>query len=432
VTLYIALCGSVYHLAGFIAVERESGIATLVDVMSHDSRPWITLTARLASHYASFSIIYMAGWIAIGSIVSQLIFVRTAAAIVIPFHLLLGFSLIGYALLIGSFFRKAQLSGVTALIISLAFAIVAQFVPRTFSAIVAIGLLFPPATYTFFAIQLAEWEELLEGASLRSSPPYGSISLPGYTFYIFLAAQIVVYPLLAALVQWFLHVTSRSKFAASQDSDVALRLSGVSKVYNNGWLSKLLPGNNRKVYAVNDLSLTIPRGQLFTLLGVNGSGKSTLLSGITRTYAFSSGNVEMAKGASIGFCPQSNVAWPDLTVLENVRIFSQLKTSRTTKADDGHIRELITACDIGHKLKAKPLSLSGGQQRKFQLALAFVGGSIICCIDEASSGLDPLSRRKIWEILLRERGTKTIILTTHALDEADALCKHSIGPRPLN
>ena len=81
----------------------------------------------------------------------------------------------------------------------------------------------------------------------------------------------------------------------------------------------------------------------------------------------------------------------------------------------------MAACDLSSKFKAKTKTLSGGQKRKVQLAMMFTGGSLVCCIDEVSSGLDPLSRRKVWDILLRERGSRTIVLTTHFLDEADVL-----------
>ncbi len=115
--------------------------------------------------------------------------------------------------------------------------------------------------------------------------------------------------------------------------------------------------------------------------------------------------------------------WDELTVEEHVRIFNRLKFTETrdTKAQ---IHDLIAACDLDRKLKAKSKTLSGGQKRKLQLGMMFTGGSRVCAVDEISSGLDPLSRRKIWDILLAERGARTIILTTHFLDEADLLSDH--------
>ncbi len=108
----------------------------------------------------------------------------------------------------------------------------------------------------------------------------------------------------------------------------------------------------------------------------------------------------------------------DLTVEEHVRIFETLKGGRAT-ADS--VSTLVAACDLTLKACARSTTLSGGQKRKLQLAMMLAGGSAVCCVDEVSSGLDPLSRRKIWDILLAERGDRTIIITTHFLDEADYL-----------
>jgi len=432
VTLFIAICGIVFHLPGYIAVERESGLASLVDVMSQKRWPWTPLIARVASSYLSFALVYLPGWLAIGAVVSELIFTRTGAAIVIPFHILLGLSLAGYSLLFGSFFKKSQLSGVTALIFSLALAVVAQFAPRTRVTSIILGILFPPATYTLFAIELASSEQLLMGGQLGSAPQWSETGLPGYIFFIFLVVQIVAFPVLAALVQWWIHGTSRGAVRQLDDKAFALRLANVSKTYRSFWRSCTLSSTGETVRAVDDLTLDIVRGQLVTLLGVNGSGKSTLLAGITGTQAFSKGTIELAKDTTIGFCPQRNVAWSDLAVQENVKVFTKLKTTSSANHDTEDIRDLICACGLEEKLKAKPKALSGGMQRKLQLALAFTGGSKVCCIDEASSGLDPLSRRKIWEILLAERGQRTILLTTHALDEADVSTSWRHDPHRLS
>lgn len=423
VTLFIAICGITFHLPGYLAVERESGMSSLIDVMSHDSRPWVTLTARLTSNYLSFAMIYLPGWIAIGAIVSRLIFNDSSAAIVVGFHLLLGLSLTGYSLFLGSFFKKAQLSGITALLLSLVVAIIAQFVPRTRVAIVVLAAIFPPATYTFFAIQLASYGDFLEGIQLDATPLYVSIPISGYIFFILLAAQIVIYPILAAIVQRTYHGTSRKRHHSpgAADTSVGLRLVDVCKTFGGSFWDRLCRRDTVK--AVDHLSLTIPQGRLVALLGVNGSGKSTLLSGITGTQSFSSGRVEFNTRQNIGLCPQANVAWDDLTVYDNVRLFSRLKTSHGSSPREA-VQKLISACDLLDKAKDRPQALSGGQRRKLQLALAFAGDSALCCVDEASSGLDPLSRRKIWEILLAERGRRTVIFTTHALDEADALPDH--------
>lgn len=86
--------------------------------------------------------------------------------------------------------------------------------------------------------------------------------------------------------------------------------------------------------------------------------------------------------------------------------------------------DVLAECDLQEKARAPAKNLSGGQMRKLQLAISFVGGSKVCCIDEASSGLDPLSRRNIWNIIQKGHSRRTILVTTHFLDEADILADH--------
>jgi ATP-binding cassette subfamily A (ABC1) protein 3 len=113
------------------------------------------------------------------------------------------------------------------------------------------------------------------------------------------------------------------------------------------------------------------------------------------------------------------MARPELTVREHVKIFSDLKC--LAAVNDEVVNSLVKGVDLSGKLPAKAKTLSGGQKRKLQLAMMFAGGSTVCCVDEVSTGLDPISRRRIWEILLAERSRRTIIMTTHFLDEADYL-----------
>jgi ABC-type multidrug transport system ATPase subunit len=132
-------------------------------------------------------------------------------------------------------------------------------------------------------------------------------------------------------------------------------------------------------------------------------------------------NISTGAGGGVGICPQKNVLWDDLTVEEHVRIWNLIKS----RGDDKEtLKRLIEECDLTMKRHAKSKTLSGGQKRKLQLAAMFTGGSTICAIDEVSSGLDPLSRRKIWDIILAARGTRTILMTSHFLDEADLLADH--------
>lgn len=199
----------------------------------------------------------------------------------------------------------------------------------------------------------------------------------------------------------------------------ALRISEFSKRYNKAAKKR------DRTLAVDKLSLDLYAGSITVLLGANGSGKSTTLNSIAGLESITEGRIDIDGSGGIGLCPQKNVMWADMTVEEHVWFFQQLKNpSMSRQAGREEVKRLIDGCDLSRKTHAKSKTLSGGQQRKLQLSMMLAGGSKVCCIDEASSGIDPLARRKVWDILLRERGSRTLLLTTHFLDESEVLADH--------
>ncbi|KAL8867657.1 MAG: hypothetical protein Q9174_005517, partial [Haloplaca sp. 1 TL-2023] len=422
VSLFIGMCGITYHLPGHVASERELGLSSLIDAMLYSRHRVHALLVRLISVYFSFASIYMPAWIALGVIVSQLIFTHTIPSIVVFFHILTGFALTGYSISIASCFRKAQLSGTTALLLGLVLAIMAQFMPWDDIAHGILGALFPSFAYTSFMIQIARSEVQLRGIDLDTERLYSSWGFQGYLYFVFMAINIALHPILAAIVQWLKYGTSLHAHGdlGSDSNDVGLKISNLSKTFRIGFWRSIFHAENTSIKAVDGLSLSLTHGHIVALLGANGSGKSTTLANIAGTQNPSQGRIERDRSTGLGFCPQQNVLWDHLSVMEHIKIFSALK-ARSKRESMAQIKELVAACDLDEKERAKSKTLSGGQKRKLQLAMAFVGGSQVCCVDEVTSGLDPLSRRKIWHILLSERGRRTLLLTTHALDEADAL-----------
>jgi ATP-binding cassette subfamily A (ABC1) protein 3 len=433
IALYIGVCGVTYQLTGQMASEREGGISQLVEAMSPAKKPWHTQAARLLSNHLAFDIIYLPGWIIMGAIVRQLAFVNTSWAIMIIYHILVGAALTSFSIFGASFFRKAQLSGITLVIIPILLAIVAQVAgPFNTAAVGVLSLLFPSMNYVWFIVYVARWERTLKPTNLvQEAPAYNSHTwtLPGIAFWVFLILQIFVYPVLGALVErWLYGTVSKERKTTTSSPDHSIILSSFSKHWAPSWFrAKVLPKIGIKppetVIAVNDFSIKARRGQIMVLLGANGSGKSTTLDAISGLNTITNGSIEVDGTGGLGLCPQKNVMWDELTVFEHVQLFNRLKSTGTTD-DKETIANLIRACDLGHKLNAQSSTLSGGQKRKLQLAMMFTGGSRVCCVDEVSSGLDPLSRRKIWEILLSERGDRTFLLTTHFLDEADVLADY--------
>jgi ATP-binding cassette subfamily A (ABC1) protein 3 len=286
-----------------------------------------------------------------------------------------------------------------------------------------------PCNFVFFITYMARFEKQSFPTNLAQAGPGSPWTLPGIVLWIFLILQILAYPVIGAYIERQLHGTTTKgrTILRGHGSDGApgdaVKLEGFTKIYTPGRLRQLLGFISRPaepVVAVNGLTLTAGRGQILALLGANGSGKSTTLDSIAGTSKLTSGNITIDGTGGLGIAPQMNVLWDDLTVYEHIQIFNRLK-SPTNISSKEEISDLVRSVDLGPKLKALSKTLSGGQKRKLQLGMMLTGGSAVCCVDEVSSGIDPLSRRKVWDILLAERGKRTIILTTHFLDEADLL-----------
>ena len=360
------------------------------------------------------------------------VFSSSSVLLVLFFMIIGGLALSSWAVFIASFFKRAQLSGIVGAIVSIILGIIAQVVSAHANAgtVAILSLLFPPMNFVFFVITIARFEHLALPVNLLHHQPGGASDLYPIVQWVFFIIQIPGYQLLGALLErYFYGTATKARVVSWQDEGAAnaVTLSNFTKIYHPNFfyrhIAPLFGHRKEAVTAVNNLTVTAVKGQIMVLLGANGSGKSTVLESIAGLNRPTSGSIDINGYGGIGICPQKNVLWDELTVEEHVMIFNRLKSiqSRDTKEET---RDLIRRCDMDRKIKARAKTLSGGQKRKLQLALMLTGGSRICCIDEVSSGLDPLSRRKIWDILLAERSRVTQIFTTHYLDEADLLADH--------
>lgn len=423
VAFLIGMVGVTYHLTGFIASERELGMSQLIEAMMPNLKRWQPQVARILSYHLAFDIIYTPGWVIMGVVLGVGVFAQTSMAIVIIYHLLAGLSLASFSILGASFFKKAQLSGITMAIVTLLLGVLSQVIDKTNSGTVAIlSLLFVPCNYVFFIVFMARYERQDLATDLVRSAPDNPWGLPGIALWVFLIVQIFAYPLLGAVVERSLYGTASNGRSVVESLDHSSRssetvhLENFTKHYRPNWFRRraafFTKTPKATVIAVNDLTFSARKGQICVLLGANGSGKSTTLDAIAGLNTVTSGTITVAGTGGLGIAPQKNVLWDEVTVEEHIRIFNQLKS--TGHRDDKEARHnLVRAIDLDRKIGAKAKTLSGGQKRKLQLGMMFTGGSSVCCVDEVSSGLDPLSRRKIWDILLAERGSRTIILTTH-------------------
>ncbi|KAI1337066.1 hypothetical protein F5Y15DRAFT_170215 [Xylariaceae sp. FL0016] len=433
VSFILVVIGVCYHMTGHMATEREIGMAQLLDAMMPTKYLWQAQVARLLSYHIAFTMVYIPGWVIGSLIVARGVWANTSVAIVLIYFVLAGLALTSLSILGAAFFKRSQLSGVVSTIAYLLLGILAQTLTSPNTPTVAVlSLLFTPCNFVWFLTFIARWERHSDPADLLHVPPENPWNLPGIVFWIFLVIQIFAYPILGAYLERVFHgTTTKGRTilqgqAAETAPENAVHLERFTKIYSPSYLRRLFSFISKPrdpVVAVDKLTLNAGRGQILALLGANGSGKSTTLDSIAGISKLTSGDITIDGTGGLGIAPQKNVLWDELTVEEHIRIFNRLKSPKN-KASREEIRQLITSVDLEPKLKAKSKTLSGGQKRKLQLGMMLTGGSAVCCVDEVSSGIDPLSRRKIWDILLAERGKRTIIMTTHFLDEADLLADH--------
>lgn len=200
------------------------------------------------------------------------------------------------------------------------------------------------------------------------------------------------------------------------EARVGLRTSGLCKVFPGRF------SGDAKVVAVNNLSLRMQEGQITALLGENGAGKTTTMSMLCGLFPSTTGRMEVdGKDALenqaylhtvLGVCPQHDVLWDRLTVAEHLTLFGWLKgveAEPLKAAVDDMIRDLA----LVEKTNALTQTLSGGQKRRLSCGIALVGGSSVVILDEPTSGCDPKARRDIWDLLIRHKKGRTILLSTH-------------------
>ena len=236
---------------------------------------------------------------------------------------------------------------------------------------------------------------------------------------------------------------------ALEDDDVVAEQRRVKEIEGEKahqilWVRNLRKAYSRSVFgrfskaepfhAVKDVSFAASEGQVFGLLGVNGAGKTTTFKMLCAEYTPSGGDVWI-QGHSvieepgvcrkmIGYCPQFDAIWDLLTVQEHLTLYAKLKGISRRNVKEA-VNEKITELDLERYRNARAGSLSGGNKRKLSVAMALMGEPPMVFLDEPSSGMDPMARRFMWDVVQRiaERRKKSVvILSTHSMEEAEALC----------
>ncbi|XP_077510991.1 cholesterol transporter ABCA5-like isoform X7 [Amblyomma americanum] len=208
-------------------------------------------------------------------------------------------------------------------------------------------------------------------------------------------------------------------------------VSELRKVYEEG--ARCRPRNHVKI-AIRNLSLAIDKGDIFGLLGPNGAGKTSTMKVIVGEESPSSGRVAVGgfeitsnlcrAFKMLGYCPQHDALWNNLTIREHLHLFAALRGIRSSEIESV-TNWLMDKLNIREHADKRAKQLSGGTKRKLSYAVSMLGKPRIVLLDEPSTGMDPQSKRFLWDTICStfpQGGDRGALLTTHSMEEADALC----------
>ncbi|XP_014438530.1 retinal-specific ATP-binding cassette transporter isoform X3 [Tupaia chinensis] len=355
--------------------------------------------------------------------------------------------------LLSTFFSKASLaaacSGVIYFTLYLPHILCFAWQDRMTAELKQAVSLLSPVAFGFGTEYLVRFEE--QGLGLQWTN-IGSSPMEGDDFSFLMSMKMMLFDAaLYGLLAWYLDqvfpgCSTREERALEKTEPVTEEMEdperpgGMHESFFERELPGLVPGvcvkNLVKSFepygrpAVDRLNITFYENQITAFLGHNGAGKTTTLSILTGLLPPTSGTVLIggkdietsldAIRQSLGMCPQYNILFHHLTVAEHILFYAQLKGKSWGEAQL-EMETMLEDTGLHHKRNEEAQDLSGGMQRKLSVAIAFVGDAKVVVLDEPTSGVDPYSRRSIWDLLLKYRSGRTIIMSTHHMDEADIL-----------
>ncbi|TPX73229.1 hypothetical protein CcCBS67573_g05503 [Chytriomyces confervae] len=433
--------------------------------------------AYYITHYVTFFVLFIFStlvFIVVGRVTKLDMFTKTAPFVLIALFFLWGNVQIALAFLLATLFSKSRIALVMTFLVVLVGVVISLVLSDLYEDSFQFPVLniWPPFAF-YRGLSLMNTASYTEG-----SLPFGNSQFAQGTEFRsicgFLFFEIFAYGALAAYMNavvptefgvarpWHFPITDlialsqskqRSKANGGVDpkAESAMALSATkeldsredddvraerARIDNTEFdpSSPIIMSHMRKVYAgrkglgpkvaVRDVTFAAESGVIFGLLGPNGAGKTTLINILTGLYEASAGHARLAGFDiktqqamvynNIGVCPQFDILWEDLTArLKGVE--SGGEASAVEKS-----LEQVSLTALKHRLSK---NLSGGEKRRLSIAIALVGNPAVVFLDEPTTGLDPEVRRLIWNIIQNARGDKTIILTTHSMEEAEALCQ---------
>ncbi|KAL2244262.1 ABC transporter A family member 2 [Sesamum indicum] len=217
------------------------------------------------------------------------------------------------------------------------------------------------------------------------------------------------------------------------DSSIAVQIRGLVKIYAGAMKIGCCRCKRTSPYhALKGIWLNFPKDQLFCLLGPNGAGKTTAINCLTGITPVTGGDaliygysIRSSTGMSnirrmIGVCPQFDVLWDALSGQEHLYLFASIK-GLPPGSIKSEVQKLLAEVKLTEAAKVRSGSYSGGMRRRLSVAIALIGEPKLVVLDEPTTGMDPITRRHVWDVIEGAKKGRAIILTTHSMEEADIL-----------
>uniref|UniRef100_A0A8C4GN07 ATP-binding cassette, sub-family A (ABC1), member 12 n=1 Tax=Dicentrarchus labrax TaxID=13489 RepID=A0A8C4GN07_DICLA len=377
-----------------------------------------------------------------------------------------GLSVLAFSYLVSSFFDKTYIAGLSgSLIYILCFfpfiVVMAVETNLTFSQKSALSL-FSPTCFSYASQYISRYEAQGEGIHWRNSytsPIPGDTASFGWLCWLMLIDSILyfiigVYIRMVFPGKYGIPAPWYFPFKASFWADLCCCVKSNTKVDRGLLFANIMQKNQPagedfselpvgvalhglgKIYgdrvAIQNLNVSFYEGHVTSLLGHNGAGKTTTMSLLTGLFAPSSGAIEVYGKdmqtniddvrKELGVCMQYDVLFDHMTTKEHLLLYGQIKAPQWSRRElHEQVRTILEETGMYAHRHKRVGTLSGGMKRKLSISIAFIGGSRLVVLDEPTTGVDPCSRRSIWDIVIQHKKNRTIIMSTHHLDEAEVL-----------
>ncbi|KAK2584735.1 hypothetical protein KPH14_007066 [Odynerus spinipes] len=419
VCFFFALMMCVGSAVRHIVWDRESRNAMVMSVMG--LKPWRNTFAWFITSFVELLIIMFC--ISLILLVGKIL-PRSDPMLVLILLFDYVFSIVTFCYMISTIFSSASLSAVTTVVVFL-LTYMPYIVVIAMEAAVGLGykliMCLSMSTSFCYGCLYAVRKEV-QGTGLtwknmwEESSPGDPMSLGLVLFMI--ALDGCIYALIGYFITKYTHSEDDSDTSnlAVSEKQIGVRFESVRKVYNT---------NTGDIVAVDDFTLKLCEGEVTSLLGRNGAGKTTIIKMLTGMLAPTSGEIclngEEGSKPDIGVCPQENVLIGTLTPREHMIFYSKLKGPKDNANLEKSVNEMLSSLELGRQEHEPVHRLSGGTKRRLCVALAFLGSPKLVILDEPGAGVDPAARRRIWRLIDQHRVGRTVLLSTHHLDEADML-----------